>query len=87
MPKALFETGRLLATRGIVDSGIDTLAILKRHVLGDWGDLDEDDKRANQTALLTGERLLSAYHVDGKKIYIITEADRSATTVLFAEEY
>ncbi|RAU20792.1 hypothetical protein CU669_16845 [Paramagnetospirillum kuznetsovii] len=87
MSNVWFPIGRLVATRTIVDSGIEVLPLIGRHVKGDWGDLDDEDKQANQRALIDGGRLFSAYMVNGQKIYIITEADRSSTTVLFAEEY
>ena len=87
MSNIWFPIGRLVATRGIVESGIETLSLIGRHMKGDWGDLDDEDKQANQRALIDGGRLFSAYRVNGQKIYIITEADRSSTTVLFAEEY
>ena len=55
---------------------------------GDWGELDEEDKTANDEALKTGERLLSAYKsATGTKFWIITEADRSVTTILMPEDY
>ena len=61
---------------------------LDRHVQGDWGELDEQDRRENKRSLVDDCRLLSAYHLrDGTKIWIITEADRSATTILLPEEY
>jgi hypothetical protein len=62
---------------------------LGRHLVGDWGDLDEDDKRANDFALRNGDDiLLSKYtYDDGTKIYILTEWDRSYTTIMFPEEY
>lgn len=61
---------------------------LQRHVIGDWGELDAEDKKANDLALQTGERLLSAYHtVNGTKFWIITERDRSVTTILLPEDY
>ena len=57
-------------------------------MIGDWGDLDNEDKQENELSLKEGYRLLSAYKKEGlPKIWIITEADRSATTVLFPEEY
>lgn len=66
----------------------DVLIALQRHVFGDWGNLSEEDKRANDDALKYEERVLSSYvSSDGKKFWIITEADRSSTTVLFPEEY
>ena len=61
---------------------------LSRHICGDWGDVCDDDKQANDEALTCGARLLSAYHTGaGRKFWIITEADRSVTTVLLPEEY
>lgn len=58
-----------------------------RHKTGDWGDLCEEDKKENDFALEHGYRLLSAYKVGDEKIWIITEADRSVTTILLPEEY
>lgn len=61
---------------------------IRRHLKGDWGDMDTEDKQENALSLKEGYRLLSAYEGRGlPKIWIITEADRSATTVLFPEEY
>jgi hypothetical protein len=63
-------------------------AALRRHECGDWGDVNAADKAANNAALNTGERLLSSYRTaDGTKFWIITEADRSATTVLLPDDY
>ncbi|HWG33965.1 MAG TPA: hypothetical protein VN650_07335 [Gemmatimonadaceae bacterium] len=64
------------------------LPFLRRHVAGDWGDVGAEDWKANDEALVTGERLLSAYVVRlGERLWIITEADRSLTTVLLPDEY
>ena len=64
------------------------MAYLVRHIAGDWGDVGEHDRRENELSLVRGFRLLSAYTLNsGTKIWIITEADRSATTVLLPEEY
>lgn len=61
---------------------------LDRHGKGDWGDVCEEDKLDNDASLLDGSRLLSSYKTkDGTKFWIITEADRSSTTVLLPEEY
>ena len=81
--------GRLLATPGAVNTLTpDTfLGILQRHASGDWGELCDDDRASNEAALLDGSRLLSAYPVEDERIWVITEADRSATTVLLSEEY
>jgi hypothetical protein len=67
-------------------------ACLQRHVAGDWGELDQEDKDANDAALTDGSRLLSAYLIDEAnptkgKVWIITEADRSVTTFLLPSEY
>lgn len=61
---------------------------LRRHAQGDWGDLDEHDRAANDRALIEGTRLFSAYKTStGTKFWIITEADRASTTVLLPSEY
>jgi len=62
---------------------------LRRHARGDWGDMCPEDKRENDLALNQGNlRIFSAYETQGlPKFWIITEADRSATTILFPEEY
>jgi hypothetical protein len=88
---ATFELGRLLATPGalsaLADVGLTPIDLLTRHRSGDWGDLGSDDKRANDYAVKNGERILSAYQIGGHRFYVITEWDRSVTTVLLAEEY
>ena len=61
--------------------------ILHRHHSGDWGDLEAGDKQANEEALTHGERILSRYDVEAGSFYIVTEADRSMTTVMRVEEY
>ena len=61
---------------------------LRRHAIGDWGDVDEEDREANNRAITHGDRLLSVYHtVDRVKFWIITEWDRSVTTVLLPGDY
>jgi len=84
-----FSLGRLLLARGAqaVLSSSDVLDCLRRHARGDFGDLCSEDFDANLDAIANGERILSAYHCGDHKIYVITEADRSATTLLLAEEY
>ena len=86
----LFQPGQLLATQGaiqMVDAGVDLSDYLNRHVNGDWGDLDEHDKRENEQSLDFGFRLLSAYNTPQGKLWIITEADRRSTTFLLPSEY
>jgi len=85
-----FPMGRLLMTSGIRDSvgRSDIESFLQRHNRGDWGDLDEHDRAENEFSLQEGLRLLSAYtDSKGQEVWVITEADRSATTVLLPEEY
>lgn len=83
-----FPLGQLVATRGVAASGINILPLIVRHAAGDWGDLVEEDKAQNETALVEGNRLMSAYKLDSDTtIWIITEWDRSVTTVLFPHEY
>ena len=87
--------GRILMTRGVNDLVAEDEAFAKfvtgsltRHRSGDWGDLTDEDKQENELSLKAGYRLLSAYESKGlPKIWIITEADRSATTILFPDEY
>ena len=88
----LFSLGRLVATPGALQmlERNNQLAteFITRHVQGDWGDLCDEDKQANDEALQEGLRLLSAYRLnDGTKIWVITEASRDVSTVLLPEEY
>lgn len=90
MEAALVPTGKIVLTRTAWAelAWPDVAAALKRHVHGDWGDLDEDDKAQNDRSLQRGCRLLSAYRdAQGTVFWIITEADRSVTTVMLPEEY
>lgn len=65
----------------------DVLRCLCRHAVGDWGDVCAEDQAANELALRDGSRLLSAFRSGDEKFWIITEADRSVTTVLLPEDY
>jgi hypothetical protein len=72
----------------MASSGDDPLDFLFRHLDGDWGDLSPEDIAENELSLQHGWRLLSSYRLsDGTKVWIITEADRSATTFLLPDEY
>lgn len=85
-----FHLGRLLITRGALDALTqqEVIDALARHVGCDWGDVASEDWAENDLSLREGFRLLSAYHTEsGVKFWIITEADRSATTVLLPAEY
>lgn len=67
---------------------VNFLTLLARHARGDWGDLDDEDAEANQRAVLYGGRIFSVYDLTATdRIYIITEADRSSTTLLLPSEY
>jgi hypothetical protein len=87
---AKFPLGQTVITPGALEK-LSSTAIresLDRHSAGDWGDVPPEDCRANDRALLEGARLLSAYrNGNGVKFWIITEADRSATTILLPSEY
>lgn len=86
----LFQPGEFMATPAVlaaVPRSVIDLA-LARHLNGDWGDMSDADKQTNNRALKDGSRLFSAYQVrEDTRIWIITEADRSATTVLLPEDY
>ena len=85
----MFNLGQIFTTRTVSQSlGFETIAnLISRHHSGDWGDLSEDDKALNDEALKTNDRIFSAYQVEDERVYIITEWDRSATTVLYSDEY
>ena len=84
-----FPYGRLVATRRVVDEldGLTISRLLTRHLHCDWGDVCDEDWKINDHAVKNGSRLLSSYQVGGEKVFIITEWDRSVTTILFADEY
>jgi hypothetical protein len=89
-----FELGHLVITSAAAEwleeraGRADAVnSCIGRHADGDWGGVSDDDFKANDDAVASGDRLLSSYGVDGATLWIITEADRSATTVLFPEDY
>jgi len=87
---ALFRPGHVVMTPGVKAhvSPVEAMAGLKRHLTGDWGELGEKDKRENDRAVNRKIRLLSRYSTqDGVAFWIITEADRSVTTLLLPSEY
>ena len=91
--QARFASGQIVVTIGInalIEEGrLDPVPYLYRHLSGDWGDLDDGDRRLNDTALQSGDdRLFSSYQVaPDLKLWIITEWDRSVTTLLLPGEY
>ena len=92
-PNSLFELGHVVMTPEAAELGVDFAPYLARHAQGDWGDdLDSFDRRQNDTAVKEGYRILSAYTVpfgndETERIWILTESDRSATTILLPSEY
>ena len=88
----LFALGIICITPGAIEAllkrDLRPEPFITRHANCDWGDLDDEDRKANREALLHGTRIFSSYKLDAtQKLWIITEADRSATTILFPEEY
>ena len=89
---ANFHLGQVVATPGILaafeDARDNPMPYLHRHVSGDWGEIPPEDAAENELSLREGYRIISAYTIqEGTKIWIITEADRSSTTILLPEEY
>ncbi len=88
--KTLFSPGQIVATPGAMklsENGIDLLSFLSTHLKGDYGDVDEEDRKENDFSVKNGYRILSAYITRLGKLWIITEADRTVTTFLLPEEY
>ena len=85
-----FELGRLVITataQAILDPA-DVFEAIQRHAVGDWGELCDDDRRENELSIKEGYRIFSSYmDRNATKFWIITEADRSSTTVLLPEDY
>lgn len=87
-----FPLGRTVATPGalaaLTEAGQSPVEFLDRHVCGDWGEVNEDDARENEFSVENDLRILSAYTLKTNvRIWVITEADRSVTTILLPEEY
>lgn len=87
----LFDIGQLVATPGALkaleEAQINPLLLVGRHISGDYGELGIEDVQSNVRAIEAGLRILSAYDVRGERLYVITEADRSLTTILLSSEY
>ena len=88
-----FPLGQTTATPGAIEAlqaeKMNPWALLTRHATGDWGDLDDHDKQVNEEAIAEGNRIFSAYLLPKtqEKLWVITEADRSHTTLLLSDEY
>lgn len=97
MADGKFQLGRISATQGAVDlmARLDpdgdhsryAATLLARHHSGDWGDLDDEDKATNERALHSDLRLMSSYGEGDNRLWVITEWDRSRTTILRPDEY
>lgn len=92
IPQGKFRLGQVVATPGALEAlqeaGQQPWEFLVRHVVGDWGQIDQEDWQLNDASLQDGSRVLSAYRTSKNvKLWVITEADRSSTTILLPEEY
>ena len=90
IPVAVFRLGHIVSTPNALQSITqdDILTGIQRHQAGDWGNLTNDDRTANDRALAQGGQILSTYQAtNGTKFWLITESDRSVTTVLLPEDY
>ncbi len=92
----MFGSGQIIGTATFIsameaaygeNAQKEIVSMLRRHLTGDWGDTCPEDTKANERAVKSGERILSIYHPANFKVYIITEWDRSATTVMLASDY
>jgi hypothetical protein len=88
---ALFSLGRTVQTPYARDElhklNYSPLDLLRRHMSGDWSEMDVEDQQSNREAITEGSRIFSAYIIQGTKFWVITEADRSSTTILLPSEY
>lgn len=82
-----FALGQVCATPGFIRLGLNPLHYLARHLTGDWGEMCAEDRQANEDAIIQGLRIFSAYDTPEGRIWVITEADRSVTTLLLPDEY
>lgn len=86
--RQLDKLGKVVLTQGALRLPLsDLLKALERHKAGDWGDITVEDKIENNLAVQQGFRVMSVYRIQGEAVWILTEADRSSTTVLLPEEY
>jgi hypothetical protein len=88
------ELGALYATKRVAEYAsqnpifrVELSIILSRYCSGDWGELCKEDREQNDCALIAGGRIMGSYGTCAGKVWIITEWDRSATTILFPDEY
>lgn len=86
-----FPPGLVVATPGAINAlavaGVSVWAVVSRHIAGDHGDLDDEDRRANRAAVRNGDRIVSSYRLPtGEAVWVVTEADRSSTSCLLPSE-
>jgi hypothetical protein len=88
---ALFNLGKCLATPYAKEElerlNYSPLNLLRKHMSGDWSEMDKDDQQSNREAITQGSRIFSAYTIQDVKFWVITEADRRSTTILLPSEY
>ena len=86
-----FPLGHLVSTPAALElldrEAVNATELLQRHQRGDWGDVEVEDAQDNENAIVNGHRILSCYQIGKSRLWILTEADRSATTLLLPEEY
>ena len=86
----LFPFGKFVMTCGVAAKEFtmdELLNLIRRHVNGDFGEINEEDRQENILSIREGFRIMSAYTIHDTKLWVITEADRSSTTILLPEEY
>lgn len=87
----MFVLGRVMTTPAALEflseKRVNPVDLLLRHVTGDWGDLNAHDRKENENAVQYGERIFSSYKIGSGKVWVITERDRSLTTILMPEDY
>ena len=90
-PVCRFPLGQIVATPGALDvldrGAVNASELLRRHQAGDWGNVPPEDADENNRSVENGWRVLSSYSVGTDRLWVITEADRSSTTLLLPEEY
>jgi hypothetical protein len=89
MARPLFPLGRVVSTPGALETFNHDFILdcIQRHMAGDWGTVDKTDRAENDWAVNNEARILSAYEQDGKRLWVITESDRSSTCVMLPSEY
>lgn len=83
------KLGQALATIGVLELcryGLDLGPLFDRHSSGDWGDVDKSTRQANERGLTGNGRVMSVYHPNGRRVWIVTEADRSRTVAMLPHE-